>query len=163
MSSFSRPPGVERSMATAMASRISRDSLLYTMVTAVAFPLALANTAVLARYLSLSSFGYLAIIMFWAGMLTIGLNLLVLRGIERHVWGGSEDLMDMPDGQVTRGSLRARALGTGIVLNVAIATLAAVAIALNAGALCRCCCCRPRCGPRSSGWASREVSGRSGG
>ncbi len=131
------PTGEQRSIATEMASRISRDSLLYTMVTVTAFPLALANTAVLARFLSLSSFGYLAIVMFWAGMLTIGLNMLVLRGIERHVWGGSEDMMDVADGKVVGGTLRARALGTGLILNISIATVAALAVALNAGTLCR--------------------------
>ncbi len=137
MSTTSHPPRQQRSIATEMASRISRDSLLYTMVTVTAFPLALVNTGVLARFLSLSVFGYLAIVMFWAGMMTIALNMLVLRGIERHVWGGSEDMMDVAGDDVVGGSLRARALGTGLVLNVGIATVAGLAVALNAGTLCR--------------------------
>ncbi len=138
MSTFvPEPPGVGRSIASAMASRISRDSLLYTMVTASAFPLALANTAVLTRFLSTSAFGHLAILFFWAGMMTILLNLLVLRGIERHVWGGSEDMMDSPDGRVVHESMRSRALGTGLILNTSLAALASVSVALNADPLRR--------------------------
>jgi O-antigen/teichoic acid export membrane protein len=126
-----------RSIAAEMASRISRDSMLYTAVTTTAFPLALANTAVLTRFMSTSEFGNLAILLFWSSMLTIALNLLVLRGIERHVWGASDDMMDSEDGEVAHASVRPRSLGTGLVLNAGIAALAAITVALDAKPLCR--------------------------
>jgi hypothetical protein len=116
-----------------MGARISRDSIIYSAVTMSVFPLALVNAAVLTHFLSTTAFGQLAILFFWSGMLTVGLNLFILRGTERHVWGSSEDGMDTAstDPLVDPERMPA-ALGTGLLLNMLIAGTAFTLVFFNA-------------------------------
>ena len=111
-----------------MAARMGRDSIFYTMVTGAIFPLGLLNAVILTSYLTTSQYGRLAVLFVISGLTSVVLNLLFLRGVERQVWGSSDEGVDVGLAELVGSSQRPRPLGTGIVLSAIIATLAILAV-----------------------------------
>jgi len=115
-----------------MAARIGRDSFVYALATTSVFPLGLVGIAIQTRFLDASAFGQLAVLFFASGMMTIVLNMFILRGVQMLVWASAEDGMDVATDQPGAPSRRPRVLGTGLVLTVVVSTLAGISVYLLA-------------------------------
>jgi len=64
------------------------------IATMAVFPISLVNTAVLTRFLNTAEYGRLAILFFFASMVTTFLDLFIMRGVQRRVWATREDEID---------------------------------------------------------------------
>lgn len=111
-----------------MAARMGRDSIFYTFATGAIFPIGLLNAVVLTRYLSTSQYGRIGVLFFAAGMTTVVLNLLFLRGTERQVWGTSEEGVDVGIADLVSNHDRPRVLGTGLMMSVVTGSLMVAAV-----------------------------------
>jgi O-antigen/teichoic acid export membrane protein len=114
------------SLAIEMAAQIGRESIFYTIVTGAIFPIGLLNAVVFTHYMSTTQYGQLGVLFFISALMSVVMNLLFLRGVERHVWGSSDEGVDVDLAQLDETSQRPRSLGTGIVLT----TIAAVVVSL---------------------------------
>jgi O-antigen/teichoic acid export membrane protein len=118
----------EGSLVVQMASRVSRDSIFYTVVTGAIFPIGLLNAVILTHYLNTTQFGQLGVLLFAAGLTTVVLNLFFLRGTERQVWGGSEEGVDIDQDELVAIHERPRVLGTGLMLGIVLSVLMVAAL-----------------------------------
>lgn len=111
--------------------RLGRDTIVYASGTAAVLVVSLATLTIFTHYMTPAQYGSLAILFFFAGALTIILNLIPLAGILRWVYVSGEadaGAIDDPSRQAPGGTKR-RALGTGCWMNLAsIAVCSAVLI-----------------------------------
>lgn len=108
-------PPDRSSLIPEMIARMSRDSFFYAVATLAVFPISLVNTAVLTRFLSHSAYGRLAILFFFASMVTTFLDLFIMRGVQRRVWASHDDDVDVEDERPIEAGRRPLVLGTGMV------------------------------------------------
>lgn len=120
--------GEAPSLAVQMGARVSRDSLFYSIVSGVIFPLGFANALVLTNFLSTRQYGQLSVVFTVSGLVTVILNLVYLRGTERLVWGSSDEGLDVDVAELVESHLRPRALGTGVVMSVLLGVFIALAV-----------------------------------
>lgn len=103
------------SLIPEMIARVSRDSLFYAISTMAVFPISLLNTAILTRFLNTTEYGRLAILFFFASMVTTFLDLFIMRGVQRRVWATREDEIDLDNERPIEAGRRPLVLGTGMV------------------------------------------------
>ncbi len=134
-------PVGQTNILAAVASRISRDTAVYSVAMGVTFPFALLSVVVFTRYLSPPEYGNLAVLLVMASMLTILYNVGTLQGVMSLVYG-STDLGDDDGGdagveaqpgvkQAPQGAKR-EALGTGMAMTTVIVFMATVPLLLAA-------------------------------
>lgn len=118
-----------------LGRRLGRDAGVYAAGFAVTLGLSLVSVAILTRYLDPAEFGELAVLLFFAALLTVLYNLGFLQGSLAWVFGssGEEEADEAAAGEGP--SDRRRALGGAIVLTAAIATLGTILLLPAAGAL----------------------------
>jgi O-antigen/teichoic acid export membrane protein len=112
----------ERSPAllTAVAERLGRDTALFTTGSVATLFLGLVNVAVLTRFISPSDFGRLALLLFFAALLTVLYNLGSLQGAFNFVFGSSgEEEAEAVDEDRVAADKRA-ALGTALLMTAAL-------------------------------------------
>ncbi len=105
----------------AWGARLTHDTSLYVIAAVIGFVLALFSTAVLTHFLSVAQFGQLALLLVFASFLTIFYNTGSLQGTFIWVFGsaGEEDIED--EGESSLAGTKKRALGTGMLITMAIA------------------------------------------
>jgi O-antigen/teichoic acid export membrane protein len=111
-----------------MGAKVGRDSLFYSVVSGVVFPLAFLNALVLTHFLSTAQYGQLSVLFTVSGLFTVILNLVYLRGAERMVWGSSDEGLDLDAAQLIESHLRPRALGTAVILSWLLAAITVAAV-----------------------------------
>lgn len=121
-----------------LGSRLSRDTSIFVLSSAVTVLLAFVTAVIVTRYLSPGEYGRLALYFFFAALLTILYNLASLQGTLLWVFGSSgeeEAEDDRPDGSQAGG--KRRALTTGLLLTVLITMVGTFLAAVVAGPLDR--------------------------
>ena len=91
-----------------MAAQIGRESIFYTIVTGAIFPIGLLNAVVFTHYMTTTQYGQLGVLFFISALMSVVMNLLFLRGVERHVWGSSDEGVDVDLAQLDDTSQRPR-------------------------------------------------------
>jgi O-antigen/teichoic acid export membrane protein len=107
---------------TLMGGRFSRDTMIYVVGSFAVAPFSLVSVAVLTRLMVPSQYGELAVLMVFAGYLTMLYNTGSLHGTFMWVYGASEGEGDDVDSDATITSTPRRALGTGVALTLMIVT-----------------------------------------
>jgi O-antigen/teichoic acid export membrane protein len=104
----------------AWGAALTRDTSIYVIGAVIGFVLALVSIAVVTRFLSVAEFGQLALLLTFAAFLTIFYNVGTLQGTFLWVFGsaGEEDVED--DGESSQAGTKRRALGTGLIITLAI-------------------------------------------
>jgi O-antigen/teichoic acid export membrane protein len=124
-------PSVRRSLLAQLAGRVGRHTSVYAVGSAASLVLSLVNLAIITRYLSAPEFGRLALLLFFAALLTVTYNLGSLQGTMNSVFGSDgEEETDASDEPTVRD--RRAAMGTGIVLTVTAAGAGTAVVALLA-------------------------------
>jgi O-antigen/teichoic acid export membrane protein len=104
----------------AWGAALTRDTTIYVIGAVVGFVLALISIAVVTRFLSVTEFGQLALLLTFAAFLTIFYNVGTLQGTFVWVFGsaGEEDV----EGEVesSQAGTKRKALGTGLIITLAI-------------------------------------------
>jgi O-antigen/teichoic acid export membrane protein len=115
--------------------RLGQDAGVYAAGFAVTLSISLVSVAILTRYLDPAEFGELAVLLFFAALLTVLYNLGFLQGSLAWVFGssGEEEAEEVTASQGP--SDRREALGGAIVLTAAIAALGTALTLPAAGAL----------------------------
>lgn len=113
-----------------LGSRLGRDTILYAVGTTLALPVGLVTTAVLTRNLSVGEFGELAVLLAFAGLLTIALNMVFLQGPLLLVFLSTDDggAVDPDEAEAAARHERPIMLSTGLLVTVVIG-LAGVLVA----------------------------------
>jgi O-antigen/teichoic acid export membrane protein len=116
----------------AWGAALTRDTSIYVIGAVIGFFLALISVAVVTRFLSVSEFGQLALLLTFAAFLTIIYNVGTLQGTFVWVFGsaGEEDIAD-EDVESSQAGTKRRALGTGLIITLAI-TIAGTLVILAA-------------------------------
>jgi O-antigen/teichoic acid export membrane protein len=122
---------------TLMGGRFTRDTLIYVVGQLAVGPFSLVSVVVLTRVLDPAQYGQLALLMFFAGYLTVVYNTGSLHGTFMWVYGVSEGEGDDVDSDTTITSTPERALGTGVALTLIIVSVGTVLCCLFAPALSR--------------------------
>ena len=114
-----RTPGRGRPGARADARHA-----IYVIGAVIGFVLALVSIAVVTRFLAPAQFGQLALLLIFAAFLTIFYNVGTLQGTFLWVFGsaGEEDVED-DSGESSQAGTKRKALGTGLIITVAIITV----------------------------------------
>lgn len=118
------------SLANEVGRRVGRDTIIYAVASASALVASLISLAVYTHYMKPAVYGKLAILFFFAGSLTILLNLIPLAGILRWVYVAGEadaGAVDDPSRQAPGGTKR-RALGTGCWMSAVTIVLGSVVL-----------------------------------
>lgn len=116
--------GADGDVGVRFASRIGHHTLIYALGWGATFTFSIVNVLVLTRYLSVSQFGELALLLVFAAMLTIVYNAGLLQGSFLWVFGAGED--DASDGRPTDSAQvgeKRRALGTALLTTIAVAAI----------------------------------------
>jgi SAM-dependent methyltransferase/O-antigen/teichoic acid export membrane protein len=100
--------------------RITRDTLIYVLGLLAVGPFSIVSVAVLTRLMAPGQYGELAVMFFFAGYLTTLYNTGSLHGTFMLVYGASEGEGDDIDSDASISSAPTRALGTGVLLTLAI-------------------------------------------
>jgi O-antigen/teichoic acid export membrane protein len=110
-------------------TRISRDTAIYAVGSAIVFPFSLINVVVLTRFLEPAEYGQLAVLYVFAGLLTTVYNAGSLQGVLMSVFRGSADDVEVDDETLptTKGS-KSGTLGTGLILTLLIAGAATIVL-----------------------------------
>jgi len=120
----------QQNSLTTYARRMGQHMGVYTGGHIAVFFFAMTNVAVLTRVLSLDEYGYLAVYLVFAGMLTVIYNLGTLQGVLISVYGAADDeegvLVEEDDDEGVED--KGRALTTGVLLTIAIAALGTIAV-----------------------------------
>lgn len=117
---------------TRFGASLSRHTAIYGFGSAIGLLLSLVNLAVLTRLLEPSEYGRLALLIVFSGLLTILLNLAVLRGMLSHVYGGGDEEVG-DDGDGAAGARdRRRALTTALAIAVALAAVGSASVVVLA-------------------------------
>ena len=112
-----------------MAAALGRHTAIYAASFGVGIVLQLVNLGVLTRYLSPSEFGKLGLALVAAALLTVLYNLGVLQGALSWAFGASDEgEVDEAAPRRTESEKR-RALGTALILTLAIVAVATALIA----------------------------------
>ena len=119
---------------TRTGSKLARDSLVYVFGTGWALPAGLINIAVLTRLLAESQYGELAILTTLAGLLSVALTLVTLRGTIMVGFGGDAETGGGADEEAVTDHT-GRAMTTGLVLTAVIAALGGLVMAGLSGPL----------------------------
>jgi O-antigen/teichoic acid export membrane protein len=109
-------------------SRIGRDTMIYGTGNTVLTVVSVVTLSVFTHYMRPALYGTLSILFFFAGALTIILNLVPLAGILRWVWvAGEADTGDVDDpSRQAPGGTKRRALGTGCWMSLAFTAVGCV-------------------------------------
>lgn len=112
-----------------LAGRISRHTLIYASASISVIVIGLANVAVVTRFLEPAEFGKLAVLFFFATVLTVLYNAGSLQGTLAWVHGstGDDEALGGDESAKTASDPR-RALLTGILLTGVIGALGTVAV-----------------------------------
>ncbi len=116
----------------AWGARLTHDTALYVISALIGFILALASIVVVTRFLGPAEFGQLALLLVFAAFLTVFYNVGTLQGTFIWVFGsaGEEDVEDT--GESSQAGTKRRALGTGLIITVAICAIGTAMVALFA-------------------------------
>jgi O-antigen/teichoic acid export membrane protein len=116
----------------AWGAALTRDTSIYVIGAFIGFFLALISIAVVTRFLSVSDFGRLALLLTFAAFLTIIYNVGTLQGTFVWVFGsaGEEDVAD-ENVESSQAGTKRRALGTGLIIT-ALITIAGTLIIVAA-------------------------------
>jgi O-antigen/teichoic acid export membrane protein len=116
----------------AWGAALTRDTSIYVIGALIGFVLALISIAVVTRFLSVSDFGRLALLLTFAAFLTIIYNVGTLQGTFVWVFGsaGEEDISD-ENVESSQAGTKRRALGTGLIIT-AVITIAGTLIIVAA-------------------------------
>jgi O-antigen/teichoic acid export membrane protein len=112
-----------------MGGRVTRDTAIYVLGTLVVGPFSLVSVVVLTRLLTPGAYGEMAVLFVAAGALTTLYNTGSLHGTFMWVYGASEGEGDDVDAGSPITSTPRRAMGTGVVMTLAI-------VSLGTGILC---------------------------
>jgi O-antigen/teichoic acid export membrane protein len=115
--------------------RLGRDAGIYAAGFAVTLAISLVSVAILTRYLDPAEFGQLAVLLFFAALLTVLYNLGSLQGSLSWVFGSSGEEEANAAAQAEGPADRRRALGGAIVTTAAIAAVGTAVVAVAAGGL----------------------------
>jgi O-antigen/teichoic acid export membrane protein len=116
-------------LSTAVAAALGRHTAIYAASFGVGIALQLVNLGILTRYLSPSEFGKLGIALVAAALLTVLYNLGSLQGALSWAFGASDE-GELDDATRRRsGAEKRRALGTALILTLAIVGVATALIA----------------------------------
>lgn len=107
---------------TLMGGRFTRDTMIYIAGTLAVGPFSLVSVVVLTRLMVPAQYGEMAVLMVFAGYLTVLYNTGSLHGTFMWVYGASEGEGDDVDSDATITSTPRRALGTGVALTLMIVT-----------------------------------------
>jgi O-antigen/teichoic acid export membrane protein len=115
-----------------LGSRLSRDTLLYSLGTTLTLPVGLILTAFLTRHFNVSQFGELAVLFAFSSLLTIALNMVFLQGPLLLVFLHSEDSTELtPDeAEAVAQHERPIMLTTGLFVTATIGIVVAVGVAI---------------------------------
>ena len=104
----------------AWGAALTRDTSIYVIGAVIGFLLALISIAVVTRFLSVTEFGQLALLLTFAAFLTIFYNVGTLQGTFVWVFGsaGEEDVEDA--GESSQAGTKRKALGTGLIITLLI-------------------------------------------
>jgi O-antigen/teichoic acid export membrane protein len=113
----------------AWGAALTRDTSIYVIGAVVGFFLALISVAVVTRFLTVSQFGQLALLLTFAAFLTIIYNVGTLQGTFVWVFGsaGEEDIAD-EDVESSQAGTKRRALGTGLIITAVITVIGTLVI-----------------------------------
>jgi O-antigen/teichoic acid export membrane protein len=136
------PSFITADVIARLGAMVSRDTAVYALAMALVFPFSMVQVAVLTRYLIPAEYGDLALLMFFAGLLTILMNVVTFQGSMIITYGigggedgddgggfddagdgGFDDALESPDEIVRDKQL---ALSTGAFVTLAISTALAV-------------------------------------
>jgi O-antigen/teichoic acid export membrane protein len=120
---------------TLMGGRFTRDTLIYVAGQLAVGPFSLVSVVVFTRLLDPTQYGQLALLMFFAGYLTVIYNTGSLHGTFMWVYGASEGEGDDVDSDRTITSTPKRALGTGVALTLMIVSTGTALCCMFAPAL----------------------------
>jgi O-antigen/teichoic acid export membrane protein len=120
---------------TLMGGRFTRDTTIYVAGSLAVGPFSLVSVAVLTRLMVPSQYGELAVLMVFAGYLTMLYNTGSLHGTFMWVYGTSEGEGDDIDSDATITSTPRRAMGTGVALTLIIVTAGTAVFCLLAPTL----------------------------
>jgi O-antigen/teichoic acid export membrane protein len=114
--------------ATVLGARVSRHTTAYGLGSVGVVAMGLVTLAVLTRFLDLRSFGELAVLFFFAALLTVVFNLCTLQGSFMWVFGstGEDDAGEPGDEAVVRD--KRRALGTGLIVTTLVALVGTLVV-----------------------------------
>jgi O-antigen/teichoic acid export membrane protein len=116
-------------LSTAVAAALGRHTAIYAASFGVGIALQLVNLGILTRYLSPSEFGKLGIALVAAALLTVLYNLGSLQGALSWAFGASDE-GELEDATRRRsGAEKRRALGTALILTLAIVGVGTALIA----------------------------------
>ena len=117
-----------RSALGTLGGRLSHHTALYGSGAVIGFALGIVNVAVLTRLLDLGEFADLALLLFFAALLTFVYNIGTLQGTFMRVFGSSgEEDIDEEQDEATAGKKR-QALGSALALTVLIGAVGTAAI-----------------------------------
>lgn len=129
---------LDTSVLTKYGSRLSRETAIYAVGMFMVFPLGFAQIAVFTQNMTPSQYGQLAVLMTFAGMVTLIMNTGPLQGTFLYTFGSSGDAdagdisVDYDDPDEMLASDKRRALGTGLLMSLAICALVAAPIIIFA-------------------------------
>jgi O-antigen/teichoic acid export membrane protein len=151
------PPatGEDRQMLARLGGIIGRDTAIYAIAMCLVFPFGLLQVGVVTRYLDPAEYGDLAVVVFFASLLTILMNLVTLQGAFILTYGasgddggdddgggmddgGAVDVVEVREGEALGvGVVRDKqlALATGAAVTVVVILLLSVPVLLAAGAV----------------------------
>lgn len=119
-----------------LAGRVGRHTTVYGATAALQLALGLASLALLTRYLDPADFGHMAVLLFFASLLTMVYNLGTLQGTFRWVFGGGDDEDGLVEGDEPAGAFdRRRGLMTGVLLTLGIGAVGSVVVVVWAAPL----------------------------
>lgn len=126
--------------------RLGRHSALYASAAMITFVLSIVQVAVLTRILSLADFGRLALLLLFAGLLTVLYNIGTLQGTFLRVYGstGEEDVD--PDADESAVGEKRQSLGSSFVLTLLIGLIGFAFIAPLSGPIAGALIGQPRLG-----------------
>jgi O-antigen/teichoic acid export membrane protein len=119
-----------------LASRIGRHTLIYAGGWMATFAFSFVNVIVLTQFLAVEAFGRLAVLLVLSASLTLLYNLGLLQGSFMWVFGSAgEDAGDDAASPTAAAGHKRRALGTGLLATVGIATAGTLVLVPLAGHL----------------------------
>src|SRR4051794_6117404 len=99
------------------------------------FVFGILSIAVLTRLLSLAEFGRLALLLFFAAMLTLFYNAPSLQGTLMRVFGAGDDESGEIEDDEALASDKRKALTTGLTVTVATVLVGTAVVAASAGTI----------------------------
>jgi O-antigen/teichoic acid export membrane protein len=126
----------DSNVLTKYASRLSRETAIYAIGMMVIFPIGFVQVAVFTQTMTPTQYGQLAVLMTFAGMLTLIMNTGPLQGTFLYTFGSSGDAdggdisaeYDDPDAMLAAD--KRKSLGTGLFMSIGICAVIAAPIVI---------------------------------